>query len=258
MKRKALVFSVLIIMVLPLLFSIGCPVDIVGSGNLVTEQKDFSDFVRVDAGSAFDVSITRDDNFSIKITADDNLMEHVRVSISGDTLHIDTNAISFANVTLRAAITMPDIDVFNLSGASRGTLTGFDAAETFSCDLSGASRLSFTDITFGDVTASASGASTIDGTLTCGNIGFDLSGASNVGVEGQAADVTLDGSGASSAALDDFTVENANVELSGASSAVVKATGTIDADLSGASSLDYTGTLGEVHTSGASSIVMIQ
>ena|GEM_PF-3187969 len=56
--------------------------------------------------------------------------------------------------------------------------------------------------------------------------------------------------------LGDFSCRDADIRLSGASRGTIRATGTLDAALSGASSLGYKGnpTLGKVSTSGAASI----
>jgi len=85
---------------------------------------------------------------------------------------------------------------------------------------------------------------------------FVISGASNMELEGDADDVRMDISGASRFLGEDFTVDDANLDLSGASSATINVQGTIDADLSGASSLYYIGspTLGDIDVSGASKI----
>lgn len=254
MKRVAASVAAVISLLLFSLVGVNCKVAIIGSGVLVTEQKDFTGFSKVDVGSAFDVNIVKNAEFSITITADDNVMEHVRVRKDGSALIIDTDLWSINRVTLRVAITMPDIDELNLSGATWGTIIGFNTSETFICEISGASRITYSNITFGDVTAHASGASTIDGSLVCGDIDIGLSGASSADLEGEAADVTLDASQASGADLGGFTVVNADVALSGASDATIRATGTIDANLSDASSLYYSGTLGDVTSSGASSI----
>jgi hypothetical protein len=68
--------------------------------------------------------------------------------------------------------------------------------------------------------------------------------------------MVADVSGASSLKLDDFTVGNANVDFSGASSGTINLDGRLDADLSGASRLWYIGepTMGTIDTSGASTI----
>jgi hypothetical protein len=53
-----------------------------------------------------------------------------------------------------------------------------------------------------------------------------------------------------------FTVNNADVSLSGASNGTVNLSGKLDANLSGASKLEYIGepTMGAINTSGASTI----
>jgi len=96
----------------------------------------------------------------------------------------------------------------------------------------------------------------VTGDITAGNAEFDISGASSVELDGSANDIAADVSGASSLKLDDFTVSNANVDLSGASSGTVNLDGRLDADLSGASRLWYIGepTMGDIDTSGASSV----
>ena len=56
--------------------------------------------------------------------------------------------------------------------------------------------------------------------------------------------------------VEDFVVEDADVEVSGASRATVYVTGRLDVDASGASRVDYLGDpiLGRIDTSGASSV----
>jgi hypothetical protein len=68
--------------------------------------------------------------------------------------------------------------------------------------------------------------------------------------------LTVDASGASTAELADFQVTDAAVVVSGASTAIVNASGTLDAEASGASHVGYQGspTLRNVEVSGASSV----
>jgi hypothetical protein len=62
--------------------------------------------------------------------------------------------------------------------------------------------------------------------------------------------------GASHLNLDDFTVNNANVSLSGASSGTINLSGRLDADLSGASTLWYIGepTMGTINVADSSEL----
>ena len=136
----------------------------------------------------------------------------------------------------QAKITMPKIRGLELSGASKGTISGFSSTENVDIKVSGASR--------------------VTGDLAAGDVDFDVSGASTIRLQGMAGDMELDLSGASNAELEDLPVNDADVNLSGASRAVVNVDGRLDVNLSGASKLTYTGnhTIGDVHISGASTM----
>jgi hypothetical protein len=96
----------------------------------------------------------------------------------------------------------------------------------------------------------------LSGDIEAGDATFDASGASRVTLNGSARNVTVEGSGASHIDLSDFAVADAGVKLSGASTATVNPSGTLDVDASGASDVYYLGNprMGNVETSGASSV----
>ena len=88
------------------------------------------------------------------------------------------------------------------------------------------------------------------------NCDLVVSGASTVDLTGSAADVSIEASGASKIRLADLPVNNARVDISGASNATVNARGRLDGSLSGGSVLYYRGnpTLGTLEASGGSRI----
>ncbi|HEY4711732.1 MAG TPA: head GIN domain-containing protein [Dehalococcoidia bacterium] len=215
----------------------GWPGVLIGSGNLETEEYAFANFTRVEIGSAFEFEIKQSSSFSINVTADDNVLDYVQVSQIGQTLKIRLKTVpGFRLVTLRASVTMPQLHSLTASGASHGTVSDFSSTEDLDIRVSGASRVT------GDITAS--------------NVDFDISGASTIQLEGSANDILASVSGASHLNLDDFTVDNADVNFSGASSGTVNLNGRLDADLSGASKLWYIGEpiMGDIDTSGASTL----
>jgi len=213
--------------------------EVVGSGDLVTNEEFFSDFTAVDAGSGFSIEITESHSFSVSVTADDNVMDYVEITKSGDTLMIGVKwGYNFRSVTLKAEITMPELHSLELSGGAKGELVEFDATNQFSVRLSGGSRLTGEFETSEDAE-------------------FYLSGGSHLsGFIGEANDLVIDASSGSHSDMSDFKVHNANVELSGGSHATINADGRLDADLSGGSHLYYIGdpTLGNIETSGDSKI----
>ena len=238
--KKAIIIAAVVTAVsvaCALLILRGCPGTLIGSGNLENEEYAFTDFTEVEIGSAFEFEIKQSGSYSINVTADDNVIDYVQVSQVGQTLTIRLRRVVFLGpVTLRASVTMPQLNSLTASGASRGTVSGFSSNEDLDIEVSGASKLT------GDITA--------------GDVEFDISGASTIQLEGSADDMVADVSGASSFKLDDFIVNNADIDFSGASSGTVNLTGILNADLSGASRLWYIGepTMGTIDTSGASTI----
>ena len=73
---------------------------------------------------------------------------------------------------------------------------------------------------------------------------------------GEANDLTIDASSGSHLDLSDFTAHNINIELSGGSRATINLDGTLNADLSGGSSLQYAGdpTTENIQQSGGSTV----
>jgi len=239
MKKAAIIIAVVVVVgaICAALVLRGWPGVLIGSGNLETEEYAFANFTRVEISSAFVFEIGYSDSYSINVTADDNLIDYVQVSQDGETLKIRLGAApSFRLVTLRASVTMPRLNGLTVSGASRGTVSDFTPTEGLNITVSGASR--------------------VEGDFTAGDIGFDVSGASTVQLEGSADDMVAVVSGACTFNLGDFTVNNADVNISGASTGTINLDGRLDANVSGASTLLYIGdpTMGTIDVSGYSTL----
>ena len=210
-----------------------------GSGTVVTLTNDFTGFDRVEIGSAFEATVQQGETFAVVIRIDDNLEQDLHLNQVGQTLEVSLDpdrVFGIGRATLEAEITMPTLAGVEARGASHVTLAGFDSPQT--------------------LRVVASGASSVAGEIQAGETSMEASGASSISLAGRAANLVLEVSGASSVDLESFPVTDLQAELSGASSAVVNAAGTLDVEASGASELSYLGnpTLGSVNTSGASTV----
>jgi hypothetical protein len=229
------------------------------NGPITTQTYDFTGFTGVDAGSALQLEVTAGDTYSVTITAGQNLFDHIRVVKSGSILKIYTEGWSinwwWGNYTPKVTITMPVLETIYISGAADGTVTGFKSDKDLSLKASGASKLNL-DMDTGFFTADISGASNVNGRLNASSSDITISGASDINLSGSGGNIKLSGSGASTASLRYFTVDDADVELSGASNGSVDVSGRLDVDLSGASDLNYYGnpTMGNIRTTGASDL----
>ena len=207
----------------------------VGCGPMRTQTYDHANFNGVEVGHAFRVEIEHADSYSISITAPENLFSVIQVSQIGETLKIGlTSPVPVRGA--KAEITMPDLRALNLSGATKGTITGFSSSSDLDLELSGASNL--------------------EGDIQAGDAVIRLSGASKAVLEGSAKDIDINVSGASRVDLSRFPVNDVQIQLSGASNSTVNLNGRLDADLSGASKLSYIGepTMGNINTSGGSTL----
>jgi hypothetical protein len=213
-------------------------VSITGSGIAVTQEFDLSGFDQVEVSGAFFAEITRGDSFDVVVRVDEKLEEHLRVQVVGSTLEVGwtPNLSILGTATREVEITMPELARVELSGATQGTISGFESNVDLSVEVSGASKL--------------------NGDIRAGDANFEVSGASTVDLSGSGGALVLNASGASTADLSDFVVNDADVEATGASTARVNASGRLDAEASGASHVVYLGnpTLGTVDSSGASTI----
>jgi hypothetical protein len=208
-----------------------------GSGNEVTISPEVSGFDSLDIGHTFEVDIIQSQTYSLVVTVDDNIEQYLVIDDSGGTLTLNLEADrSYSDVTLKAQISMPTLSELELSGASKAEFTQFASSDPFDLRVSGASEAKG-DIEAGDVT-------------------IKVSGASEGHLHGEGQDLLLEVSGASHVDLGEFTVEDATLDLSGASEVTVNVNGILNVNASGASDVTYVGNpiLGDMETSGASSI----
>jgi hypothetical protein len=214
-------------------------ISIIGSGDVITREVELTNFDRVAASQSFKVDIQQGESFSVVLRIDDNLEKYLEVVKQDSTLKIGLDpdwTYDIQDATMEASVTMPELSGVSVSGVGRGMVTGFRSTQALDVNVSGASSLS------GDIEA--------------GDVHFNISGSSQVILTGSAEDVSVDASGSSEVDLTEFPTVDADVQLSGASRVIVRASGQLDAEASGGSWVYYLGDpmLGKTHTSGGGSI----
>ena len=191
---------------------------LIDSGKLQTQQKNLSDFTIINIQSGFHTQINQGYSYSVSITADNNVINRIDVNQTGNTLTIGLQLASIFNIgTLKAQITMPDLQEIHLSGGANANVAGFVMTH--------------------DLSVSESGGSTLK-------------------IEGQANGLSASCSGGSGLQLSELKVDTATITMMGGSTGNINVNGRLDADLSGGSNLVYAGnpTLGTIITSGLSTI----
>jgi len=213
---KALIVTGGVVVLIGVLILSG--VILVDSGKLQTQQKNLSDFTIINIQSGFQAQISQGDSYSVSITADSNVINRIDVNQSGNTLTIGLQIASIFNIgTLKAQITMPDLQEIQLSGGASANVSGFQLTHELLVSEQGGSRLQ---------------------------------------MDGQASNLLVSCTGGSNLELSRFEVNNATINMDGGSTGKINVTGLLNADLNSGSSLSYTGnpTLGNIVTSGLSTI----
>lgn len=203
-----------------------CAIGIVrGSGNLVTESRNVSNFDRVDLSGSGEVVITQSEAEALTVETDDNIMPYVTTEVRGGTLYLGLEARDFSRIPspsrLRFTLSVKDLVGVDVSGSGDINAVSLDT-----------DRL--------DVNVSGSGDVRID-SLTAEEVEARISGSGEVNLAGQATgqDINISGSGKYRAG--DLRAEAAEVVISGSGEATVWATESLDARVSGSGSVDYYG-----------------
>ncbi len=187
-----------------------------GSGNAQIEVRNLTGFNKVVAGGAVNVEIVAQKDFGVSVEADDNLLPILKTEVRGDTLRIYSTNDYTPKTRINVRISLPDIEVLELSGSSTATIANVKAH----------------------------------------SLELKASGSSKIKVDGDANSLSVNASGSSEIDAEKLRVVNAKVNASGSSQAIVSATDEIDANVSGSSRVFYIGKPKNLkqNTSGSSSI----
>jgi hypothetical protein len=228
MKKASLIFAVCLLM-------LGGATSVIAQSS---RSFSVSGFNRLDMGSAFRIDVKQGNNYKVVAEGRSQDLEDLQSSVSGGVLRLKYKNHGWDNnrKTVNISITMPSLQGVDFSGASTVTIGYFSGTGNMDIEDSGASRV------------------TMD--LTATKVSMDLSGASSLTLNGKCGVLNGEVSGASSFKGKDFLTKEVNIDASGASSASIVASDKIQAEASGASSVRYSGSVKNIHssTSGASSV----
>jgi hypothetical protein len=227
-------FIVVLLTLAVLLTVTACSGLIRGSGNLITETRQVSNFDSIELSGSGEVTIIQGGSESLTVETDDNVMEHVKAEVESGTLKLgfkeEINWISPTQLIFNVGVD----DLTGLAISGSGDIET-DVLETDRLDaaISGSGDIQISDLTAGEVKARISGSGEI---YLVGEV--------------SAQDVAISGSGKFLSG--DVCSASVKVTISGSGDATVCATETLDANISGSGSVSYYGRP-SVNTSGSGS-----
>jgi len=208
---------------------------VMGSGNIVTESFDVSDFSKVSLESQGDIFITQVDDYSLVIETDDNIMQQLTVVVSEDTLVIGKKSQVFQlrpSDSIKIMLSMPELEKISVSGAATIKSVNQINSEKLTLSISGAGESNL-DLNVQELNTIISGAakSILRGKAKVHNI--EISGFGEINafeLETEKTDITS--SGAGEAEL--FVTQDLDIQISGAGDIAYKGNPSITQTVSGA------------------------
>jgi len=173
----------------------------VGSGDIITEQREIDTFDRVEVsgGMAVDLLVEPDATQEVTVTFDDNLLDRVVTRVSGSTLIIEFDGgVQFTGAGRFVAVIMPSLEAVAASGGS--DVIGSGAEDAIRVRASGGSKVDLTDITARTVEVEASGGSEV-AVFASETVTGEASGGSDVTVLGNPAEVSIESTGGSDVSI---------------------------------------------------------
>src|SRR5687767_3804981 len=206
------------------------------------QVRNVGSFHSIKVSHAIDLVLSQSDVEAIAVSASkEEYRDRIKTTVDNGVLKIwyDEEEKWYrnrGNKKLKAYVSFKTLNKLNASGASDVTVTG--------------------SITANKLVMEFSGASDFRGAIQVESLEVQLSGASDAVVSGSAANTKVDASGASHLKAFDLKVEVCNAEASGASDIWITINKELNANASGASSIQYrgTGVVRNLKTGGASSI----
>lgn len=197
-----------------------------GSGHVITETRDVSNFDSVTFTSFGDLTIQPGEREGLTIEAEDNLLREIRTEVRGGRLYIGlANGGDWARFRptrpIRFTLTVVQLEALDLSGAGNVKLQGLQT-DRLQATLSGAGNIALVDLTADDLACDLTGAGNMDASGTVGHLEVVVSGVG--GFKGA-----------------DLQSGTARVMLSGLGGATVWAVDRLEATVSGLGSVDYYG-----------------
>ncbi len=195
--------KLLILILTASFFTISCSSwgGIRGSGEIFEEKRNIDEYSQIEISGAFAVKVFVGEEAALQISGDKNLLQYVVTQVKGDRLIISTKRNINPKNELRIITSTQNLEALFLSGANKVKVEGIDA-EKFIAEISGACNVE------------------LDGIVE--QLKINLSGASKINSE-------------------DLIAEDVKIDCSGASNALIHASNTLLANVSGVGKIDFKG-----------------
>ncbi len=254
------------ILLIALLVS-GCGFQIVtGSGKVVAETRDVSNFSRITLAGIGDVYVTQGEVVSLRIEAEDNLIPYFEITVHGDTLTIGIKneylgVILYPRKPVKFYVSTPKIEAVTLAGsgniiAGDVRTAGFDisllgsgnisigklTATNVEVKLAGSGNITLRTVSAAEVTANIAGSGDIRlEALTADKVSSTVSGSGDISMGGEVTEQSIVVLGSGDYRASGLKSKNATVRVSGSGNSQISVADTLNATILGSGDVVYSG-----------------
>lgn len=219
------------------------PVSVQGSGKIVTQTVDVSNFDRVTLQGSGDVYIEQGQTESLSIEADDNILPLLENKVSGSELTLSTKPNQSINPSKKIVyrITVKDLAGISLNGSGRFFVSPVKS-DAMDVSLFGSGDINMEDVATGKLSMKLFGSGSIAiATVSATTVESSVSGSGDIKLAGKADSQNVSFSGSGSYQAGDLETASAVVNIPGSADVTVWTTDELNANINGSGTVSYYG-----------------
>lgn len=191
---------------------------VTGSGATSTENRNVSNFVKLDLSGSTKAYITKGNQFSVQLKGYSNLLPYFETEVNGNTLQLHfRDGVSVRNNNVEVYVTMPELTELRGSGATTANIKGGFNSDVLSVDVSGSGNVQIEDGTTNQFIQTVSGSGILKA----------------FGLTADKAVINVSGSGTSEVTV----ASQLKVNISGSAVVYYKGTPAVESNISGSGKL---------------------
>ena len=240
---KQLLSALLVLTFATLACSTTIPGALVGSGDIVTESFDVSDFDQIRLGTSGTLYVEQGDEFSLTIETDDNILPALNVDVTKGVLRLtaDTDYTAPQSTTLIYRVTVPELTALDVSGSGEIFVEDLKSA-SLSMTVSGAGDTSFSNAEIDSLTLNVNGSgNAIFENITAEDIIINVNGSGDATLAGKTEAVTITTSGSGKVFAEELETAKADVTINGSGDTNLWVTKAMTVSISGSGEVRYWG-----------------
>jgi hypothetical protein len=214
-----------------------------GSGNIMTQTVEVSDFNSVSLEGSGDVYIQQGKTESLTIEADDNILPLLETKVRGSELVLTTKPNQNIDPSQKIVyrVTVKDLKGVSLKGSGNFYI---DPVKSDSMDvlISGSGDIKFKDLSTGKLSTDLNGSGNIIADkLAAEAVDASIKGSGDTRLAGKAGPQTISFDGSGNYLAGDLETPSANIDIAGSADVTVWVTDELNAQINGSGTVSYYG-----------------